>query len=83
MADALTARGTGLAHACAPCHGPDGRSQGAIPSLDGLSAAETIAALRAFRAATRQGTVMLYIARGLDDADIIAVATYFATLRQR
>jgi len=27
--------------------------------------------------------VMLRIAKGLDDADITAVATYFATLRQR
>ena len=68
---------------CAACHGPDGQSQGAIPSLDALSAADAIVALQAFRAATRKGTVMLRIAKGLDDADIIAVATYFATLRQR
>jgi cytochrome c553 len=61
----------------------DGQSQGAIPSLDALSAADAIAALQAFRAATRKGTVMLRIAKGLDDADITAVATYFATLRQR
>jgi cytochrome c553 len=47
-----------------------------------LSAADAIAALQAFRAATRKGTVMLHIAKGLDDADITAVATYFATLRQ-
>jgi len=83
VADGLAARGVALAHACAACHGPDGKSQGAIPSLDALSAADAIAALQAFRAATRQGTVMLRIAKGLDDADITAVATYFATLRQR
>jgi cytochrome c553 len=83
VADALAARGVGLAHACAACHGPDGRSQGAIPSLNTLSAADAIAALQAFRTATRKGTVMLRIARGLDDADITAVATYFATLQQR
>ena len=83
VADVLAARGVGLAHACAACHGPDGQSQGAIPSLNTLSAADAIAALQAFRAATRKGTVMLRIAKGLDDADITAVATYFATLRQR
>ena len=83
VADGRAARGAALAHACAACHGPDGQSQGAIPSLNALSAADAIAALQAFRAATRQGTVMLRIARGLDDADITAVATYFATLRQR
>jgi sulfide dehydrogenase cytochrome subunit len=83
VADVLAARGASLAHACAACHGPDGQSQGAIPSLNALSAADTIAALQAFRAATRRGTVMLRIAKGLDDADITAVATYFATLWQR
>ena len=72
-ADVLAARGVGLAHACAACHGPDGQSQGAIPSLDALSAADAIAALQAFRAATSKGTVMLRIAKGLDDADITAV----------
>jgi sulfide dehydrogenase cytochrome subunit len=54
-----------------------------MPALDALSATDAIAALQAFRAATRKGTVMLRIAKGLDDADITAVATYFATLRQR
>ena len=83
VADGLTARGVSLAQACAACHGPDGQSQGAIPSLNALSAADAIAALQAFRAATRKGTVMLRIAKGLDDADITAVATYFATLQQR
>ena len=43
----LAARGVSLAHACAACHGPDGQSQGAIPSLDALSAADAIAALQA------------------------------------
>jgi len=83
VADVLAARGVSLAHACAACHGPDGQSQGAIPSLDALPAADAITALQAFRAATRKGTVMLRIAKGLDDADITAVATYFATRRQR
>ena len=77
------ARGAALAHACVTCHGPEGRSQGAIPSLTTLSSADIIAALQAFRAETRQGTVMHRMAKGLDDADITAVATYFATLPRR
>jgi cytochrome c553 len=40
-------------------------------------------ALRAFRAETRPSTVMHRIAKGLDDAAITAVATYFATLPGR
>jgi cytochrome subunit of sulfide dehydrogenase len=81
-ADPVTARGSALANACAACHGPNGRSQGAIPAIDTLSSADFAAALQAFRANTRKGTVMNLIAKGLDDAAIEAVATYFATLRQ-
>ena len=77
------ARGAALAHACVTCHGPEGRSQGAIPSLTTLSSADITTALQAFRAETRPSTVMHRIAKGLDDADITAVATYFATLPGR
>jgi len=78
-----SARGAALAHTCVTCHGPEGRSQGAIPSLTTLSSADIMMALQAFRAETRPSTVMHRIARGLDDADITAVATYFATLPRR
>ena len=81
-ADPVAARGSALGNACAACHGPNGRSQGAIPTIDTLSSADFTAALQAFRANTRKGTVMNLIAKGLDDADIEAVATYFATLRR-
>src|SRR5215510_14557884 len=79
-AETVSQRGAALAQACVTCHGPDGRSQGAIPSLATLSSADIITALQAFRAETRQGTVMQRIAKGLDETDITAVAAYFATL---
>jgi sulfide dehydrogenase cytochrome subunit len=82
-ADPAAGRGLALANACAACHGPDGRSQGAIPSIDGLAAEDFIAVLKAFRADTRQGTVMSRIAKGLDDADMAALAQYFATRPKR
>jgi len=82
-AAAGAARGAALANACAACHGPDGRSQGAIASIDALLTEDFVAALKAFRVDARKGTVMNRIAKGLDDADIVAVATYFATLRRR
>jgi cytochrome c553 len=78
-----SARGAALAHTCVTCHGPEGRSQGAIPSLSPLSSTDIMTALQAFRAETRPSTVMHRIAKGLDDADITAVATYFATLPRR
>ncbi|HEY5869173.1 MAG TPA: c-type cytochrome, partial [Candidatus Tectomicrobia bacterium] len=82
-AETASVRGAALASTCVTCHGPAGHSQGAIPSLATLSSADIMTALQAFRAETRSSTVMHRIARGLDDADITAVATYFATLPRR
>ena len=82
-AETVSSRGAALAHTCVTCHGPEGRSQGAIPSLTSLSSADMTTALQAFRAETRPGTIMSRIAKGLDDADIAAVAAYFATLSRR
>ena len=81
VADSAMASGPALVNACAACHGPDGRSQGAIPSIDNLSAEDFIAALKAFRADTRKGTVMNRIGKGVDDAEISAMAAYFAGRR--
>ena len=83
VADAAMASGPALANACAACHGPDGRSQGAIPSIDNLSAEDFIVALQAFRADTRKGTVMNRIGKGVNDAEIAAMAAYFAGRRGR
>jgi cytochrome subunit of sulfide dehydrogenase len=77
-AEPRSAAGSALINACAACHGPDGRSQGAIPALDNLSNEDFIAALKAFRAGVRQGTVMIRIAKGIDDAEISAMAAYLA-----
>ena len=79
----IPARGAAWAQACAACHGPDGRSQGAIPALDRLSAEEFRAAMQAFRTEERQGTVMNQIAKGLSETDVEAVTTYFAAMRPR
>lgn len=82
-ADPIASRGAALAYACAACHGPDGHSQGAIPSLQSLSPEDFQNAIRAFRTETRQSTVMHYIAKGFDEADIEVMAGYFATLKSR
>jgi cytochrome subunit of sulfide dehydrogenase len=82
-AETVSQRGAALAHTCVTCHGPEGHSQGAIPSLTTLSSADITTALQAFRAETLPSTVMHRIAKGLDDADITAVATYFASLPRR
>lgn len=82
-ADAVAARGMAVAQTCVTCHGPEGHSQGAIPSLATLASTDMQTALQAFRAETRHSTVMHRIAKGLNEDDIAAVAAYFATLPKR
>jgi cytochrome c553 len=77
------AQGSAIANACATCHGPDGRSQGAIPAINALSKESFVTAMRAFQTGERQGTVMNRIAKGLDEAEVQAVAAYFANLEKR
>jgi sulfide dehydrogenase cytochrome subunit len=80
-ADSSTAPGAAFVHACAACHGPEGQSQGAIPSFHTLPKERLVEALRAFRSDKRQGTVMNRIAKGLEDADIEAIAVYMSRPR--
>jgi cytochrome c553 len=77
-ADETPSRAPALANACATCHGPNGQSQGAIPSINALTKENFVAAMRAFQTGERQGTVMNRIAKGLEDADIESVAAYLA-----
>lgn len=74
------ARAELLSESCAACHGPNGHSAGSIPSIAGLEAADMIAAFQAFRSEARPATIMTRIARGFDDAEIAAIAAYFARL---
>ena len=82
-AESVSSRGATIANACATCHGSDGQSQGAIPSINALSKENFVAAMRAFQTGQRQGTVMSRIAKGLDDAEIEAVASYFMNQKKQ
>lgn len=69
------------AEGCIACHGPSGSGQGSIAALAGRDANDLAAAMRAFRANERPGTIMGRIARGYTDAEIAAIAAYFAQQR--
>ncbi len=68
-----------LADSCAACHGTDGKSPGAMPSIRGKAAAYLEQRLKAFKTDKRSGTVMNRIAKGYTDAEITAMAQYFAS----
>lgn len=80
-ADATRTRN--LAATCAQCHGTDGR---AVPGetmvrLAGLPRDYMAAQMRAFRDGQRPATVMHQLAKGYTDAQIDALAAYFAAVR--
>jgi cytochrome c553 len=70
-----------LAANCANCHGTDGRSAdgSGMPGLAGLSATYFIEQMNAFRDGKRQATIMHQLAKGYTDAQIAAMAQYFAS----
>jgi sulfide dehydrogenase cytochrome subunit len=70
--------GRDVAANCANCHGTDGRSRGAIPSLAGQDAQVIVQRMKEFRDGRRAATVMQQLAKGYTDAQIEAAAAYFA-----
>ena len=67
-----------LAANCANCHGTDGRSQGGMPALAGEAKGKILGALQEFRSGQRPSTVMGQIVKGYTDAELDAVAGWFA-----
>ena len=72
-------RGAMLGNSCAGCHGTDGNSPGAIPSIGGKSIDFIETAMRDFRDGRRQGTVMARHARGYSDEEIRLIAEFFSS----
>ncbi|HEY0802399.1 MAG TPA: c-type cytochrome [Steroidobacteraceae bacterium] len=79
LSSAEELKGEALADACTSCHGINGRSHGAIPSINDLSKDAFVQDLKAYRAQTKTATIMNRIARAYSDADIDALAEYFTT----
>jgi sulfide dehydrogenase cytochrome subunit len=71
-----------LAATCAACHGTEGRPvEGQpMPALAGLPRERIATELHAFRDGSRPATVMQQLAKGYSDAQIDALAAYFAAL---
>lgn len=69
-----------LASACANCHGTNGNAApgSTVPGLAGYNREAFITAFNAFKKGERQATIMHQISKGYSDAQIAALATYFA-----
>ncbi len=70
-----------IAANCSYCHGPDGKSRGAIPNLAGMEPGYFVQQMKAFRDGTRPATVMKKHANGYTDAEFEAMAKYFASIK--
>lgn len=80
VAQAEASRAAVLASTCFACHGTDGKSPGAIPSIYGYPAEIMSSHLKAFRAGTRAATVMDRHASGYSDEEIEMIAVYLEQL---
>ena len=73
-------QGAMLSNSCSACHGTDGKSPGAIPSIYGKSAGFISQALKEFRDGSRTSTVMGRHAKGYSDQEIQLIAEHFSSL---
>jgi cytochrome c553 len=70
-----------IASTCMSCHGPGGKSLGAVPSLAGLDKDYFVKSMKEFKAGTRTATIMKRHASGYTDAEFEAMGAYFAGLK--
>jgi len=67
-----------IARNCLGCHGPEGVSPGAMPTLAGKTADYVARRLMEFRDGARPSTIMGRIMKPFADEDIQKIAAYFA-----
>lgn len=74
--------GARLAESCTSCHGTGGRGGGTIPALAGQDEQKLKERLQALAAGDPQTTIMPRIMRLYDEAELTALAHYFAQVKQ-
>lgn len=77
-AHADMASGAVLTNTCFSCHGTDGKSVGDMPTIAGKAESFIAKKLQGFKKGADDPTVMNRIAKGFTDAEIAAIAKFFA-----
>ena len=69
---------------CSNCHGTEGKTVdgSAVPSINGMPKDYMVLQMKAFKDGTRPATVMHQLAKGYSDAQIVAIASYFAAQKK-
>jgi cytochrome subunit of sulfide dehydrogenase len=66
------------ASSCSGCHATSAVVETPVPRLAGRASAEIVAAMREYRSGGRSATVMDRIAKGFSDAEVTAIADWYA-----
>lgn len=74
-------RGQILALSCTTCHGPDGKSAGTMPSLQGKSAEYIESQLKRYKAGEGNPSIMDRFAKAYTDEEIKLIAEYFGNIK--
>jgi sulfide dehydrogenase cytochrome subunit len=69
------------AASCSGCHPASVRVTSPVPRLNGMDQAAFVRAMQDFRSGQRTATVMDRIAKGFTDAEIQAIAAWYAAQR--
>jgi cytochrome subunit of sulfide dehydrogenase len=72
-----------LAANCAGCHGTNGHSAGgAIAGLAGMNKEYLVTQMKLFKDGKREATLMHQISKGYSDAEVAALADFFAAQKR-
>jgi len=82
IAGAVDIHTQSISSTCMSCHGPGGKSLGAIPSIAGLERDYFVKAMKDFKSGARASSIMKRHASGYTDAEFEAMAAYFAGLKK-
>ena len=82
MAASAVVAGEAMAHSCAACHGTQGRlGDESFMPLAGMPQAQFVRTMADFREDKRPSTLMGHVAKGFNDAELAAMAVYFAAVK--
>jgi cytochrome c553 len=66
------------ASSCSGCHAAGAKVDTPVPRLSGRSAADIVTQMQAFKSGQKPSTVMDRIAKGFTDAEVQAIADWYA-----
>lgn len=70
-----------IASTCMNCHGPGGKSLGAVPGLAGQDSAYLLNAMKEHQSGARETTVMRRYMNGYTEDEMAKLAEYFSSLK--